>query len=575
MQGQTGDPRENPPTSGIAVHDSHLRKFGVNRPGIDPCSPWWEASSLTAQLPWPQNIKIWNCTPLALLGKAQADCDESRSLRVLKRAHGGVGARSGTQSPDTRTRALTHSRKHISNIVSSKAASFVSLREDPVTPFVKTHGQMHVLIFAKMVGIENLEACDVRRGIIWHIAWQFVRLITSYDSCSSNKPFSSSLNLLTPLPAVELSCRVVAWAVYRWSVRQTPPPEVVVFVYARKHDAVRRLVGYPQVWKQRYKVLYPCTDYSPPTPAKVRLLTRPPVNAVSRRVFSGISRIPLPLHSGATQFPPRFTLVGSRDLDVKGNGARELSAQMLYLDSQTSNGPEATSSRFETTWLVSRGDEYRVAGRCVFPTSAQREARRGARNLLAAVPELMKPSHKHKVRLGWFVFARGAPWWPRGASSTGHRPCKLRDPPLSNSEPQPPVHSLQPPYPYCAISSPGGKTNVEMFPGGAKSSGSYRSQRGWCWGVRRGGNCPSNPFYPPPPPDLAVSKPPRLVARTKRIIASWQEMLAPGDDFQVMTICGPHQDGNTARLARRGDEALDVRVSVARIAPSLLDLQRE
>ncbi|KAJ8875088.1 hypothetical protein PR048_022979 [Dryococelus australis] len=33
-------------------------------------------------------------------------------------------------------------------------------------------------------------------------------------------------------------------------------------------------------------------------------------------------------------------------------------------------------------------------------------------------------------------------------------------------------------------------------------------------------------------------------------------------------------DGNTARLARRSDEALDVRVSVARIAPSLLDLGR-
>ncbi|KAJ8868948.1 hypothetical protein PR048_030489 [Dryococelus australis] len=33
-------------------------------------------------------------------------------------------------------------------------------------------------------------------------------------------------------------------------------------------------------------------------------------------------------------------------------------------------------------------------------------------------------------------------------------------------------------------------------------------------------------------------------------------------------------DGNTARLARRSDEALEVRVSVARIAPSLLDLGR-
>ncbi|KAJ8867580.1 hypothetical protein PR048_031382 [Dryococelus australis] len=37
---------------GIARHDSHLRKFGVSSPGIEPGSPWWEASGLTAQPPW-------------------------------------------------------------------------------------------------------------------------------------------------------------------------------------------------------------------------------------------------------------------------------------------------------------------------------------------------------------------------------------------------------------------------------------------------------------------------------------------------------------------------------------------
>ncbi|KAJ8865821.1 hypothetical protein PR048_033343 [Dryococelus australis] len=34
--GGTGDPRENPPTSGIVRHDPHLRKSGVNRLGILP-----------------------------------------------------------------------------------------------------------------------------------------------------------------------------------------------------------------------------------------------------------------------------------------------------------------------------------------------------------------------------------------------------------------------------------------------------------------------------------------------------------------------------------------------------------
>ncbi|KAJ8867595.1 hypothetical protein PR048_031397 [Dryococelus australis] len=49
--GEVGDPREDPPTNGIVRHDSHMRRFGVTRPGIEPGSPWWEASRLTAQPP--------------------------------------------------------------------------------------------------------------------------------------------------------------------------------------------------------------------------------------------------------------------------------------------------------------------------------------------------------------------------------------------------------------------------------------------------------------------------------------------------------------------------------------------
>ncbi|KAJ8897327.1 hypothetical protein PR048_002673 [Dryococelus australis] len=42
--GEMGDPRENPPTNGIVRHDFHMRKSGVTRPGIEPGSPWREAS---------------------------------------------------------------------------------------------------------------------------------------------------------------------------------------------------------------------------------------------------------------------------------------------------------------------------------------------------------------------------------------------------------------------------------------------------------------------------------------------------------------------------------------------------
>ncbi|KAJ8871045.1 hypothetical protein PR048_027349 [Dryococelus australis] len=37
--GKRGDPRENPPTSGIVRDDSNLRKSGVTRSGIEPGSP--------------------------------------------------------------------------------------------------------------------------------------------------------------------------------------------------------------------------------------------------------------------------------------------------------------------------------------------------------------------------------------------------------------------------------------------------------------------------------------------------------------------------------------------------------
>ncbi|KAJ8880798.1 hypothetical protein PR048_017269 [Dryococelus australis] len=52
--GKKVDHRENPPTSGIVMHDSHLRKSGSTRPEIEPGSPWWEASSLTA---WPSHVE--------------------------------------------------------------------------------------------------------------------------------------------------------------------------------------------------------------------------------------------------------------------------------------------------------------------------------------------------------------------------------------------------------------------------------------------------------------------------------------------------------------------------------------
>ncbi|KAJ8874431.1 hypothetical protein PR048_025280 [Dryococelus australis] len=55
--GETGDPREDPPTNGIVRHDSHMRGSGVVRPGIEPGSLCWEGSTLTAQPPPPHKKK--------------------------------------------------------------------------------------------------------------------------------------------------------------------------------------------------------------------------------------------------------------------------------------------------------------------------------------------------------------------------------------------------------------------------------------------------------------------------------------------------------------------------------------
>ncbi|KAJ8874299.1 hypothetical protein PR048_025145 [Dryococelus australis] len=48
-EGETGDPRENPPTSGTIPTCENP----VTRPGIEPSSPWWEASVLITQPPRP------------------------------------------------------------------------------------------------------------------------------------------------------------------------------------------------------------------------------------------------------------------------------------------------------------------------------------------------------------------------------------------------------------------------------------------------------------------------------------------------------------------------------------------
>ncbi|KAJ8885847.1 hypothetical protein PR048_012053 [Dryococelus australis] len=50
-KGEAGVPRENRPASGIVLHEN----LGMNPPGIEPRSPWWEASTLATVPPLPQH----------------------------------------------------------------------------------------------------------------------------------------------------------------------------------------------------------------------------------------------------------------------------------------------------------------------------------------------------------------------------------------------------------------------------------------------------------------------------------------------------------------------------------------
>ncbi|KAJ8867992.1 hypothetical protein PR048_031801 [Dryococelus australis] len=54
--GETGVPRENPLASGIVQHNSHMRE----NPGVEPGSPWWEASALAPAPPLPHQETLFS-----------------------------------------------------------------------------------------------------------------------------------------------------------------------------------------------------------------------------------------------------------------------------------------------------------------------------------------------------------------------------------------------------------------------------------------------------------------------------------------------------------------------------------
>ncbi|KAJ8866701.1 hypothetical protein PR048_032562 [Dryococelus australis] len=84
-RGETGDTRENPPTNGIVRHDSQLQNL-VTWPVIEPGSPWWKASVLTAQPPalWRRATSTCNAHSNAL-SKCIGEESEARRRDAVRR----------------------------------------------------------------------------------------------------------------------------------------------------------------------------------------------------------------------------------------------------------------------------------------------------------------------------------------------------------------------------------------------------------------------------------------------------------------------------------------------------------
>ncbi|KAJ8870117.1 hypothetical protein PR048_029129 [Dryococelus australis] len=104
LGGGAGDPREDPPTNGIVRHDFHMRKSGVTRPGIEPGSPWWEAS-LGMPGRWSESTQLLRRTSFPGERSVKYTCLCHRVLeetRGYSSASGATVAKRLARSPPTK-----------------------------------------------------------------------------------------------------------------------------------------------------------------------------------------------------------------------------------------------------------------------------------------------------------------------------------------------------------------------------------------------------------------------------------------------------------------------------------------
>ncbi|KAJ8871834.1 hypothetical protein PR048_028174 [Dryococelus australis] len=116
-ESETGDPRENPPTNGIVRHDSHMRKSGVTRPGIEPGSPWWEESRLTSTVYSPLH-----CSLFAVAREREANALTALSGNSRRFQDQQLGISQGRRSLKVRGRPTISFLHHIAHVLGLSVA---------------------------------------------------------------------------------------------------------------------------------------------------------------------------------------------------------------------------------------------------------------------------------------------------------------------------------------------------------------------------------------------------------------------------------------------------------------------
>ncbi|KAJ8897456.1 hypothetical protein PR048_002802 [Dryococelus australis] len=405
--GETGDPLEYTPTSGSVRHDSHLRKSGVKRSGIEP-GEWLRSTSHQCLLSF---YICW--TGMTALRVGTADCSVRRVYSVL---------------------AVLVWNPHLFSAFDAEKRGGDTV--DSVTRIKRAIASMRRALNRRAVFSSPLE---FRRAIscgynsshpVWHALYECLQDIHGDSSLFLLQPFHELSSGFWPrLTSAHPAIQFVPKMFYRVEVRALSANIVVgvplhIPSFARVYSEVEELpslvaegwgegekktsqetvgnlqlsrlrkwgaIARPKKWPQmdflagrslrpsarssRSSIGGKCSEET-----QFTRFTHEPgsiPSEVCSRVFAcgnhaercrwltgfpGELPFPPPLHSAAAPYPPHFSFIGSQDLDVKSHqdiSTPLLCGDELYLKIEF---PNERSGVFTLPRLIKSG--YSVSGIC-------------------------------------------------------------------------------------------------------------------------------------------------------------------------------------------------------------------